>query len=44
MRARIVPGFGPHGFETRVEGPTTDEYVVAARLQIEKDIASLLGE
>ena len=44
VRERIVPGFGPHGFETRVEGPTTDEYVVAARLQIGRDIARLLGE
>ena len=44
VRARIIPGFGPHGFETRVAGPTTDEYVIAARLQIEKAIAVLLGE
>ena len=44
VREGIAPGFGPHGFETRVVGPTTDEYVIAARLQIEKDIARLLGE
>ena len=44
VRERIVPGFGLHGFETRVVGPTTDEYVIAARLQIEKDIARLLGD
>ena len=42
VREKIVPGFGAHGFETRVVGPTTDEYVIAARLQIEKEIASML--
>ena len=42
VREQIVPGFGPHGFETRVVGPTTDEYVIAARLQIEKEIAVTL--
>ena len=42
VREKIVPGFGPHGFETRVVGPTTDEYVIAARLQIEEEIAAML--
>lgn len=42
VREKIVPGFGSHGFETRVVGPTTDEYVIAARLQIEKEIAAML--
>jgi len=42
VREKIVPGFGAHGFETRVVGPTTDEYVIAARLQIEKEIAVML--
>ncbi|MYD52159.1 MAG: hypothetical protein F4W93_11860 [Dehalococcoidia bacterium] len=42
VREKIVPGFGAHGFETRVVGPTTDEYVIAARLQIEKEIAAML--
>lgn len=44
VREKIVPGFGAHGFETRVVGPTTDEYVIAARLQIEKEIAAMLDE
>ncbi len=44
VREQIVPGFGSHGFETRVAGPTTDEYVIAARLQIEKQIAVMLDE
>ena len=42
VREKIVPGFGAHGFETRVVGPTTDEYVIAARLQIEREIAVML--
>ncbi len=42
VRETIVPGFGLDGFETRVVGPTTDEYVIAARHRIEKEIASML--
>ena len=42
VREKIVPGFGAHGFETQIVGPTTDEYVIAARLQIEKEIAAML--
>ena len=42
VREQIVPGFGTHGFETRVVGPTTDEYVITARLQIEQEIAAML--
>ena len=31
IREEIVPGFGPHGFETRVRGCTTDQYVAAVQ-------------
>ncbi len=41
VREKIVPGFGAHGFETRVVGPTTDEYVITARQEIEKQIEKL---
>jgi hypothetical protein len=41
---KIVPGFGAHGFETRVVGPTTDEYVITARHEIEKQIKLMLNE
>ena len=31
IREEIVPGFGTHGFETRVRGCTTDQYVAAVQ-------------
>ena len=42
VKEKIIPGFGSHGFETRVIGPTTDEYVIAARQEIEKQIGEML--
>ena len=44
VREKIVPGFGAHGFETRVVGPTTDEYVIAARQEVERQIAAMLND
>jgi len=38
VKEKIVYGFGPHGFETRVEGFTTDEYVSAAQKAISEEI------
>ena len=34
IREEIVPGFGTHGFETRVRGCTTDQYVAAVQRAI----------
>ena len=44
VREELVPGFGAHGFEVRVVGPTTDEYVAAAQEQIKLEIAALMRE
>ena len=41
IREEIVPGFGEHGFETRVRGFTTDEYVAAVQQQIGLELAAL---
>ena len=40
----IVPGFGEHGFETRVGGFTTDKYVLAVQDQIAVELRATLGE
>ena len=42
VKEEIVPGFGPHGFETRVQGFTTDEYVAAVQKQIRTDLVEML--
>ena len=42
VKEEIVPGFGAHGFETRVRGFTTDEYVAAAQKQIKVELAGML--
>ena len=39
----IVPGFGEHGFETRVSGFTTDEYVRAVQDQMAVELGAMLG-
>jgi hypothetical protein len=39
----IVPGFGNHGFETRVDGFTTDEYVQAIQESIGVELRQLAG-
>jgi hypothetical protein len=41
VAAQIVGGFGDHGFETRVEGTTTDEYVEAVQQQIAAELAAM---
>ncbi len=43
VREEIVPGFGSHGFETRIEGFTTDEYVAAVQKQIRLELVLMLG-
>ena len=42
VKEEIVPGFGAHGFETRVKGFTTDEYVAAVQKQIWAELAEML--
>ena len=42
VKEEVVPGFGAHGFETRVKGSTTDEYVAAAQKQIRAELAAML--
>lgn len=43
VREELVPGFGPHGFEVRVEGATTEEYVAAVQRQIRLEIDVLIN-
>ena len=40
----IAPGFGDHGFETRVDGFTTDEYVLAIQEQMGTELRRLVGD
>ncbi len=40
----IVPGFGDHGFETRVDGFTTDEYVLAIQQNIGAELRQIAGD
>ena len=42
FKEEILPGLGEHGFETRVGGFTTDEYVAAVQTQIALELKSLL--
>ena len=44
VSARIVGGWGDHGFETRVEGHTTDEYVLAIQRQVGEELAAMERE
>ena len=44
VKEEIVPGFGAYGFETRVQGFTTDEYVAAVQKQIGAELAAMLTE
>lgn len=39
----IVPGFGNHGFETRVDGFTTDQYVQAIQESIGAELLHIAG-
>lgn len=39
---KIVYGFGPHGFESWVEGPTTAQYVAAAQRVVRREVDRLL--
>ena len=43
-KEEIVPGFGEHGFETRIRGFTTDEYVAAVQRQIGIELESIVGQ
>ena len=43
FKEQIVPGFGEHGFETRVRGFTTDEYVAEVQRQIGVELESMVG-
>ena len=40
----IVPRFGEHGFETRIRGFTTDEYVAAVQRQIGIELECIVGQ
>jgi len=44
VKERIVLGFGPHGLETRVDGPTTRSFIKVVQRQIKEEIAVLRGE
>ena len=44
VKEEIVPGFGAHGFETRVEGFTTDEYVAAVQKRIRVELDGMLSQ
>ena len=44
VAARIVGGWGDHGFETRVEGHTTDEYVAAIQRQVGLELSAMEAE
>lgn len=39
---KMVYGFGPHGFESHVEGPTTAQYVAAAQQVVKREVNLLL--
>jgi hypothetical protein len=39
---QVVYGFGPHGFESRVEGPTTAQYVAAAQRVAREEVRRIL--
>ena len=41
VRERIVFGFGAHGFETKLEGPTTETFVAAIQGLIKKELRGL---
>ena len=42
VREEIVYGLGPHGFETRVKGPTTGMFVAAVQRRIKAEVDTLL--
>ena len=42
VKEEILPGFGAHGFETRVKGFTTDEYVAAVQKRIRIELEGML--
>ena len=44
VATKVVPGFGEHGFETRVKGFTTDEYVLAVQEQIGVELREMVGD
>ena len=41
-KEEVVFGFGPHGFETRLAGASTDTFVAAVQRQMKKEIDELL--
>ena len=43
VRESVVFGFGSHGFETRVRGPTTASFVAVMQRHIKREIAKLLA-
>ena len=42
VKEKIIFGFGSHGFETRVVGPTTAMFVAAVQRAITAEVALLL--
>ena len=44
VKEEILPGFGEHGFETRVSGFTTDQYVAAIQRQVGSELERLVGQ
>lgn len=40
---RVVYGFGAYGLESRVDGPTTAQYIAAAQLVAREEVGRLLG-
>jgi hypothetical protein len=44
VKESLTFGFGPFGLETRLEGPTTDQFVEAVQEQIKREIPGFLKE
>ncbi len=44
VKETLALGFGPHGFETRVEGPTTESFVAELQRRIKNGVNQLVAE
>lgn len=42
MKETVEFGFGEYGLETRVKGPTTDEFVAGVQQEITAEVGRLL--
>jgi len=44
VKEKVLFGFGPYGFETRVEGPTTEKFVAELQRRIKEEVEKFLLE